>query len=84
MESDTIHKALYLVKDLSSLSGLSAYTIKYYLKLGLIKEVGRFPETNFRYFDDSTLEALRRVIDLRKDDISLSKIRHIMDKEAHP
>jgi DNA-binding transcriptional MerR regulator len=76
-------KDIYLIKDLSRLSGLSVYTVKYYLKLGLIKEVGRSPETNFRYFDDSTLSDLRKVIGYRKDDISISKIQDLM-KDNRP
>ena len=73
---------LYLVKDLAHLSGLSVYTIKYYLKLGLIKEVGRSPETNFRYFDDSTLKTLNSIIDFRRDGASLSRIQDLLKEGA--
>lgn len=72
------NKAIYLIKDLSRISGLSIYTIKYYLNLGLIKEVGRSPETNFRYFDNSTVENLKKIIDLKKQNISLGKIGHLI------
>ena len=75
-------KDIYLIKDLSHLSGLSIYTIKYYLKLGLIKEFGRSPETNFRYFDNSTLEALKKIIAYRRENISLSKIEDLL-KEGY-
>jgi DNA-binding transcriptional MerR regulator len=51
---------IYLIKDLAKLSGHTSYTVKYYLNLGLIKEVGRSPETNFRYFDNTTLERLKK------------------------
>ena len=71
-------KKIYLIKDLSRLSGLSVYTIKYYLKLGLIKEISRSQETNFRYFDDSTVEKLQKVIALRREKVSLKKIEHIL------
>ena len=74
-------KDIYLIKDLSHLSGLSIYTIKYYLKLGLIKEVGRSPETSFRYFDNSTLEALKRIITYRRENKSLSKIEDLLKEE---
>ena len=75
-------KSIYLIKDLSRLSGLSIYTIKYYLKLGLINEIARSQETNFRYFDDSNLEELKKIIDLRREKISLKKILHILSQEA--
>lgn len=68
-------KNIYLLKDLSRLSGQSSYTIKYYLKLGLLKEIGRGPETNFRYFDDTTLEALKQIRRLRCENKSLREIK---------
>ena len=73
-----IDNKIYLIKDLAHLSGLSVYTIKYYLKLGLIKEVGRSPETNFRYFDDSNLRSLERIIHYRRGKRSLEKIKEFV------
>ena len=73
-----VGKEIYLIKDVSRLSGLSIHTVKYYLKLGLIKEIGRSPETGFRYFDNSTLEALKKIIDYRKGRISLDKIQDLL------
>ena len=69
---------LYLIKDLSRLNGHSIYTIKFYLKLGLIKETGRSPETRFRYFDDTTLEQLSTIRALRKQKKSLTEIQHLL------
>ncbi|MDB4349335.1 helix-turn-helix domain-containing protein [Omnitrophica bacterium] len=60
-------KTIYLLKDLSVKTGLSIYTVKYYLNLGLIKEIGRSPDTNFRYFDDSTVKRLLTIRELRKE-----------------
>lgn len=77
-------QSIFLIKDLSHLSGLSVYTIKYYLKLGLIKEIARSPETNFRYFDNSTLEDLRKIIDYRREGISLGKIHHLLGRGVVP
>ena len=54
-------KNIYLIKDLARLSGHTIYTIKYYLNLGIIKEIGRSPETSFRYFDDVVLERLKEI-----------------------
>ena len=69
---------LYLIKDLSRLSGHSIYTLKFYLKLGLIKESGRSPETRFRYFDDTTLAQLSKIRAWRKQRRSLSEIQHFL------
>ncbi len=65
---------IYLLKDLSRVSGYSTHTLKYYLKLGLFKEIGRGPETNFRYFDDSTIQTLNRIKEMRLQGFSLKKV----------
>ncbi len=67
---------IYLTKDLARLSGHSIHTIKYYLKIGLIKEVSRSPETRFRYFDDSTIDLLKRIRELRKQNKSIREIKN--------
>ena len=69
---------IYLIKDLSRISGHSVYTLKFYLKLGLIREVGRSPETRFRYFDQSTVEQLSRIRHLRKERKTLEEIRQLL------
>ena len=65
---------IYLLKDLSRISGHSTHTLKYYLRIKLLKEVGRSPETNFRYFDDSTLRQLKQIRALQVEGLSLNKI----------
>ena len=76
------YKDIYLMKDLSRMTGLSIYTIKYYLKMGLIKEVGRSSETNFRYFNSQTVDDLKRIIAYKKENISLAKILELMKDES--
>ena len=71
---------LYLLKDLTRLSGHSIHTIKFYLKCGLIREVGRSPETRFRYFDQSTLKRLARIRTYRKQGKSLADIQRFLDR----
>jgi DNA-binding transcriptional MerR regulator len=67
---------IYLIKDLARLSGYSIHTLKFYLKIGLIKEVDRSPETRFRYFDDSTIENLKQIHALRKQGHPIKKIKN--------
>ncbi len=71
-----INHNIYLIKDLARLSGYSIYTIKYYLKIGLIKEKNRSPETRYRYFDDTSVETLKRIHTLRKENKSIKEIQH--------
>ncbi len=67
---------LYLIKDLARISGYSVYTLKFYLKIGLIKETGKSPETGYRFFDDTTVATLERIHSLRKEGKSIKEIQH--------
>lgn len=67
---------VYLIKDLARLTGNSVHTLKFYLKVGLIKEASRSPETRYRYFDDNTLRVLGRIRALRKMGKSLRQIKN--------
>ena len=71
-------KNIYLLKDLARISGHSTHTLKYYLRLGLLQEMGRSPSTNFRYFDDFTLEQLREIRELQQKNLSLNEIKEIL------
>lgn len=57
------------------MTGYSVYTLKFYLKVDLIKEVSRSPATRFRYFDDSTIEKLKIIRALRKNGKSIKEIK---------
>ncbi len=69
---------IYLLKDLAQESGMSIYTVKYYLKLGIIKEIGRSPNTNIRYFDKGTLRDLNVIRKMRKEKRSLDHIKRYL------
>ena len=75
-----VEKRIYLVKDVARSSGLSIHTVKYYLKIGLIHEVGRSPETNFRYFDDSTLKHLHQICSFRREGKTIREIQSFVKK----
>lgn len=67
---------IYLIKDLARLSGYSIHTLKFYLKIGLIKEVSRSLESRYRYFDDSTIERLKKIHLLRRLGKSIQEIKN--------
>ena len=73
---------IYVTKDLSRLSGHSIHTIKFYLKLGLLREFGRSPQTRIRYFDDATLERISTIRRLRKEQKSLAEIQRLLTTAA--
>ncbi len=77
-------KSIYLLKDVAKISGQSVHTLKYYLKLGLIKEIGRSPDTNFRFFDDSTVGALSKIREMRLKNISLKEIKNLLTWTGEP
>jgi len=68
-------KNIYLLKDLANISGHSTHTLKYYLRLGLIQEIGRSPVTNFRFFDDTALSRLKEIRNLRLKKLSIREIQ---------
>lgn len=68
-------KNIYLLKDLSNISGCSTHTLKFYLRLGLLKEIGRSPATQFRYFDDTSFYRLKKIKKLKKQSLSLKEIQ---------
>ncbi|MDP8212712.1 MAG: helix-turn-helix domain-containing protein [Candidatus Zapsychrus exili] len=74
---------IYLLKDLAKISGHSTHALKYYLRLGLLKEIGRSPETNFRYFDDGSCEHLKKIRKLQKEKMSLKQIQEHLNKESN-
>ena len=67
-------KNIYLIKDLAKVSGCSVYTLKYYLRLGLLKEIGRSPETNFRYFDESSFRRIKNIRAMQRENMTLKEI----------
>ena len=75
---------IYLLKDIARISGQSVHTIKYYLKIALIKEIGRSPDTNFRFFDDSTVERLNKIRELRLKNIPIKEIKNLLTWEGGP
>lgn len=71
-------QTIYLIKDLSQQTGLSVYTIQYYIKLGLVSEFGRSPSTNFRYFNEDTCRRLNQIRALRAQGTSLKEIKKLL------
>ncbi len=74
-------KTIYLLKDLAKVSGHSTHTLKFYLRLGLLKEIGRSPATNFRYFDGSSFSRLKEIRKLQKKKLSLKEIQEYLHQK---
>lgn len=66
------------VKEVAVLSGISVRTLHYYDEIGLLKPSG-FSEAGYRLYDDKALERLQQILFLREFDLSLKKIKSIIE-----
>jgi DNA-binding transcriptional MerR regulator len=74
---------IYMTSDISSVTGLGRHTVYYYLTLGLIAETGRTWRGNYRYFDQSVIERLQKIIALRAEGLSLDAIKERLEELGH-
>ena len=63
-----------MIGDLARHSKFSIDTLNYYLRIGLIEEVGRSERNNYRYFDDSTVNVLEKIQELRLQKVPIKEI----------
>ncbi|MCI8284033.1 MAG: MerR family transcriptional regulator [Firmicutes bacterium] len=66
------------VKEVAVLTGISVRTLHYYDEIGLLKPSG-FSEAGYRLYDDKALEKLQQILFLREFDLSLKKIKIIIE-----
>jgi MerR family Zn(II)-responsive transcriptional regulator of zntA len=70
-----------LINELSKRTGITAHTIRFYEKSGLIK--GKRDETvksnNYFHYDDETVEKLELIRDAKSIGFTISEIAQLMD-----
>ncbi|NDI36419.1 MerR family transcriptional regulator [Chengkuizengella sediminis] len=71
---------LYKIGELSNIAGVSSRTVDYYTKIGLIHPIKRLEKSNYRLYNDETLQRLKRIEMLKKDKYSLDEIKHTLDQ----
>lgn len=71
--------SVYLISDLAALTGLSHYTIEFYIKLGLVTDIRRTSHSRYRLFGQRALEELRKVMELRRKKVPLKEIKERMN-----
>lgn len=69
---------MYSIQDVSQKTGLSAHTLRYYEKEGLIKGVER-SNGGFRQYTDEDLEALGLICCLKNTGMSLQEIARFVE-----
>ena len=72
-----------MVKDLARTTGHSVNTVKFYIRERLVQEFARSPYTNFRYFDEKSIDRLMKIRDLRRSGTPLKVIKSIFEQDDH-
>ena len=68
---------MYSIQDVSKKTGLSAHTLRYYEKEGLLSGVERSPG-GFRQYTDADLESIGLICHLKNTGMSLQEITRFM------
>ena len=67
----------YSINELAKLAGISTRTLRYYDKQGLLK-ARRNPENNYRYYEESEVDQLQKILFLKLFDLPLEQIKQVM------
>lgn len=70
---------MYSMKECCSLTGLSYDTLKFYCNQGLIPNVKRDKNSNYRIFDDDDINWIKSLICLKKCNLSLKEMKKYID-----
>lgn len=66
---------MYSMKECCNLTGLSYDTLKFYCNQGLIPNVKRDKNSNYRIFDDDDINWIKSLICLKKCNLSLKEMK---------
>lgn len=69
------------ITQMSTVSGVSARTLRYYEEIGLFSPTKK-SETGYRLYDDEALEVLRQILYFREMGIQLKTIKEILSNPA--
>ena len=73
----------YKISDVSQLTGLSVDTLRYYEKIGLLKNVSRTP-SGVRLYNDHDLSCLRFIQRAKTMNFSLDEIAKLLQMRENP
>ncbi|KJY58215.1 MerR family transcriptional regulator [Lactobacillus kullabergensis] len=71
----------YSINELAKLAGISTRTLRYYDKQGLLK-ARRNPENNYRYYEESEVDQLQKILFLKLFDLPLEQIKQVMQTSS--
>lgn len=70
---------MYSMKECCALTGLNYDTLKFYCNEGLIPNVKRDKNNNYRLFDDDDINWIKSLICLKKCNLSLNEMKRYID-----
>lgn len=70
---------MYSMKECCALTGLNYDTLKFYCNEGLIPNVKRDKNNNYRLFDDNDINWIKSLICLKKCNLSLNEMKRYID-----
>lgn len=70
---------MYSMKECCELTGLSYDTLKYYCNQGLIPNVKRDKDNNYRVFDEDDINWIKSLICLKKCKLSLKEMKKYIE-----
>ena len=71
----------YTIKQTSEITGLSADTLRYYEKEGVISP--KRSENGYRYYDENDIAALKYIVVMKYAHFSLSEIKSMEELQTH-
>lgn len=77
-EYEEVREAVYTVRKLSRLTGITVRTLHYYDEIGLLKPTS-IGGNGYRYYGEDALVRLQQILFFREMDLGLQPIREILD-----
>ena len=74
-------KKLYRIGEVMRYTNLSRQTLHNYTVMGLIREEERGESSNHRYYGEEVFERVRRIQEMKKQDMRLQEIKERLDAE---
>ena len=71
----------YSINELAKLAGISTRTLRYYDKQGLLK-ARRDPVNNYRYYEETEVDQLQKILFLKLFDLPLEQIKKVMQTSS--
>ena len=72
---------MYRIGELSKICNVSQKTLRFYEEKGLIKPAMVNAETNYRFYDDNSIKAVKKILHLKKFGLTLKQIKSIVLNE---